>query len=217
MLLPTLDTLIQSRSLLRHPFYQLWNKGELTIEDLKIYTKEYYHLVKHIPLIVSRMLMLAPEDLRGRLRDHAEDETRHIGLWIRFAGALGLREDDVETHVPSAQTREAVTSLIKLTEQGFLGSVAAMYALERELPKIAQTKLQGLMRFYGLRSSDARAYFEEHVREEEHFSFWQELLRKLTGEEAAKAEAAARSSMEAQNQILDAVCEIRGISCDCER
>ena len=35
--------------LLKHPFYQAWNRGELAIDTLKIYAKEYYGHVAAFP------------------------------------------------------------------------------------------------------------------------------------------------------------------------
>ena len=36
----------------------------------------------------------------------------------------------------------------------FVSGSAAMYALEKEIPKISEIKLQGLAEFYGLTSED---------------------------------------------------------------
>ena len=55
MTLSTLDPFIASMSLLKHPFYQKWSKGELTKGDLAFYAKEYFHLVERIPGIVARV------------------------------------------------------------------------------------------------------------------------------------------------------------------
>ena len=38
-----------------------------------------------------------------------------------------------------------------------------MYALEKEIPKISQIKLEGLAEFYGLTSEDVTKYFKEHM------------------------------------------------------
>ena len=85
-----------------------------------------------------------------------------------------------------------------------------MYALELELPKIAQTKKEGLLKFYGLSSADAHVYFDEHLNEEKHLDVWRAMpISKM------HASAAAELSCVAQNQVLDAVCEGCGISMDC--
>ena len=42
-LIRRIDEVISSKSLLKHPFYQSWSKGELPKESLKQYAKEYFH------------------------------------------------------------------------------------------------------------------------------------------------------------------------------
>ena len=84
-----------------------------------------------------------------------------------------------------------------------------MYALEVELPKIAQTKMDGLKQWYGLESEDARIYFEEHLKEEKHINVWRQAAL------GADALEAADASLTAQNTLLDAVCEERGLAMVC--
>ena len=51
--LQKLDETIERHSLLKHPFYQLWNKGELTRESLAEYAKQYYAHVEAFPTYLS--------------------------------------------------------------------------------------------------------------------------------------------------------------------
>ena len=41
-----IDEMIEERSLLKHPFYQMWSDGKLTPESLAGYSKEYFQLGK---------------------------------------------------------------------------------------------------------------------------------------------------------------------------
>ncbi len=211
MNLSTLDPLIASMSLLKHPFYQKWSKGELTLNDLKIYAKEYFHLVERIPGVVASVAERAKEkNLQTMIQKNVTEEQEHVELWKRFAKSLGISETELTTYVPSDKTKQALRHLKKLSESGFEEGVAAVYALELELPKIAETKKEGLCKFYGLTSEDAQIYFDEHLKEEEHLNVWRSMPLSDTD-----LKEAARSSMEAQNQVLDAVCEKCGISMDC--
>ena len=47
--LNTLDELIQSRSILDHPFYVAWERGELTPAQLATYARMYYPHVQAFP------------------------------------------------------------------------------------------------------------------------------------------------------------------------
>ena len=48
-----LGKVLEEKSILKHPFYQKWNEGKLTIGELQDYAKQYYHFVKHFPMFVS--------------------------------------------------------------------------------------------------------------------------------------------------------------------
>ncbi len=211
MTLSALDALITSRSLLKHPFYQKWSKGELTLGDLRVYAKEYFHLVERIPGMVSRVrARVRDRDLQGRIDENIREETEHIELWKRFAKSLGISESELMSHRPSQMVMDAVASIEVLAERGMEEGIVGMYALEAELPKIAATKKDGLCTFYGLMSEDAHVYFDEHLKEEEHLKVW-----RAFSVDAERAHAAAETSLAAQHQVLDAVCALRGISMHC--
>ena len=40
-----IDEMIEERSLLKHPFYEMWSDGKLKLESLAGYSKEYFQLV----------------------------------------------------------------------------------------------------------------------------------------------------------------------------
>ncbi|OGJ56058.1 hypothetical protein A2706_01895 [Candidatus Peribacteria bacterium RIFCSPHIGHO2_01_FULL_51_35] len=209
--LSALDPLISSLSLLKHPFYQKWSKGELSRDDLRIYAKEYFHLVQRIPGIVARVAERAQDSkTKDMIAKNVREEQEHVQLWKRFAKSLDVSEQELVSHRPSGTARAAVKALEAIAEQGFAQGVSAVYALELELPAIAKTKKEGLCDFYSLESKDAHIYFDEHLKEEEHLNVWRALD---TGDH--NLEPAARSSMEAQNKMLDSVCEICGISMQC--
>ncbi len=209
--LSALDPLIVSRSLLRHPFYVAWSKGKLTLEDLRVYAKEYFHLVERVPGIVARVsVRVADQNLKNRIRQNMVEEAEHVELWKRFAGSLGIPESELLDHQPSAKVQAAVSSLETLAEQGMEEGIVGMYAMEAELPAIAATKKDGLCTFYGLTSEDAHVYFDEHLNEEEHLKVW----RSFDVDETT-AQRAVATSLAAQNQVLDAVCEKCGISMAC--
>ena len=211
MLLSHLDDLIASRSLLKHPFYQKWSNGELSLGDLRVYAKEYFHLVQRIPGIVTRVRdRVRDRDMQERISDNIREEQQHVELWKRFAKSLGVTEQELTEHQPSQKVCDAVHAMEVLAEEGAVQGIVCMYAMEAELPKIAQTKKSGLCEFYDLISEDAHVYFDEHLKEEKHLQVW----RAFEVEETAAYRAAA-TSLTAQNQVLDAVCEACGISMDC--
>lgn len=204
----TIDALIAQKSLLKHPFYVKWSKGELTLEDLREYAKEYFHLVERIPGVVARVRDRATDSaMRAQIEENVQEEQEHVELWKRFAKSVGVDEAALAAHVPSQKVQAAVASLEQLAEKSYVDGLVAMYALEAELPAIAETKMHGLKEFYGLDSQDARIYFEEHLKEEKHIAVW----KQATLNDAAVQ--SANASLDAQNLVLDAVCDARGIMC----
>ena len=54
-LLTDIDNEVERRSLLKHKFYQMWSNGELSLDQLKGYSKEYFQLVKIVPKLVHNI------------------------------------------------------------------------------------------------------------------------------------------------------------------
>ena len=119
-----------------------------------------------------------------------------------------MTDADIESYDPNQITKDAVAELEALAEESFEDGVAAMYALELEQPAIAQTKKDGLCKYYGLTSAEAHEYFDEHLNEEEHFSLWRKIEM-----DPVRAEAVIEKSLSAQHKVLDGVCEAAGITC----
>lgn len=211
--LDTFDPLVAEQSLLHHPFYVRWSKGELTLPELQVYAKEYYHVAKSVPRMVERIRVRALErqpDLVPLIEENLREETEHVELWERFAKSLGVSEEQLEVHEPHATVRAAIAELSAIGEQGFDEGISAMYAFELELPQIAHTKKEGLEKFYDLTSEDAHCYFDAHLGEEAHLRVW-----RAVPVQAERGEAAVRASTAAQNRVLDGVCEAAGISMHC--
>lgn len=213
--LTQLDDTIRSRGLLTHYFYEhKWNNGELTKEELQKYAKEYFHLAKAVPGIVSRVKDRAIErgmkDMLPEIESNIKEETEHIELWKRFAKSLDVSEAELENYEPHKLTKEAVTELENLATSSLEDGVTAMYAMELTLPEIAQSKKDGLCEHYNLTSEDAHIYFDEHLNEEEHFAVW----RKIPVDPVRSMQV-AKASLRAQHKVLDGVCEVCGFCISC--
>ncbi|MAE68659.1 MAG: iron-containing redox enzyme family protein [Candidatus Peribacteraceae bacterium] len=215
--LTQLDEFINANGLLTHYFYaQKWNNGELTKEDLALYAKEYFHMAKAVPGIVSRVKDRAKErgftDLIADIERNIVDETDHIELWKRFSSSLGITEKELEEYEPHDLTKEAVRDMEELADGSFEDGVTAMYAMELTLPEVSQTKKDGLCKHYDLPESneDAHVYFDEHLNEENHFSVWRKIsVDPFHGMQVTK------SSLKAQHKVLDGVCDVCGFCISC--
>ena len=204
-LIQKIDWMIDERSLLKHPFYQTWSDGKLTPEALAGYSKEYYQLVKAVPIFMTQLLDNAPNSMYDELDFNQQEEFSHIRLWERFASGLGVSRKELTEYEGLYTTNHAISWLHSLMTS-FVSGSAAMYAFEKEIPKISQIKLDGLAEFYGLTSEDVTKYFKEHMEADvRHTASW----RKIIEQESEQYYLinviidAAERSMVCQNTLLD--------------
>ncbi len=205
-LIKKIDEIIESRSLLKHPFYQSWSDGKLTKESLAGYSKEYFQVVKAVPKFMDPIMDVAPESSLEELRFNRQEEHTHIQLWVKFANALGISSDEIENYQGLEKTNQAVSNLYTLMNSLESGA-SAMYSFEKEIPKISHTKLDGLEEFYGITSDDATEYFVEHTEADiRHAASWQHLIESSASSEQVILDS-AKKSMDAQNLLLDSCFE----------
>ena len=198
--------MIEERSLLKHPFYEMWSDGKLTLDSLSGYSKEYFQLVKAVPGFMSPIIEKAPEHVVNELVANQQEESDHIQPWIKFAGALGIDEETLQNYEGLPKTKQAVEDLSKLMNS-YEDGACAMYAFEKEIPKISQTKLDGLAEFYGLTSEQATEYFKLHTEADiRHAASWRNILEN-TESAPEKLIAIADKSISAQNLLLDSCYE----------
>ena len=89
----------------------------------------------------------------------------------------------------------------------FDNGACAMYAFEKEIPKITKTKLEGLKEFYGIDSKEAVQYFEEHMTADiRHAASWKKIINSSSAEDSLML-STAQKSVAAQNLLLDSCYE----------
>ena len=205
-LIKRIDEMIEERSLLKHPFYQMWSDGKLSIDSLKGYSKEYFQIVKAVPSFMSPIIEKAPDSLKAELTSNQEEETQHIKPWMRFARSLGVDETELDNYAGLPKTIQAVSQLSSLMNSFEKGS-CAMYAFEKEIPKISQVKLEGLAEFYGISSEQATEYFKLHTEADiRHAAAWRKAIEQSSTEKDELLEIADKS-ISAQNLLLDSCYE----------
>ncbi len=205
-LIKRIDELIEERSLLKHTFYQMWSDGKLSLDSLKGYSKEYFQLVKAVPSFMTPLIEKAPDNLKSELISNQEEEIQHIKPWLRFAGELGVDEKELEKYEGLSKTRQAVSQLSSLMNS-FEGGSCAMYAFEKEIPKISQIKLEGLAEFYGISTEEATEYFKLHTEADiRHTATWRKALEHTSSNNEDLIQI-AEQSISAQNLLLDSCYE----------
>ena len=165
-----IDALRDRSSVLDHPFYQRWSAGTLTAAELQAYAAEYAHAVIALAAASRAAEVAAPRGQRDALRDHADEEADHIGMWRRFARETCRRAGTGSwlSHDATSGTVECVRAWVG-DRRAYPEILAALYAIESAQPEIARVKLEGLVEHYGYEHDATTEYFSVHaVRDEEH-------------------------------------------------
>lgn len=196
-----IDQLIEQKSLLKHPFYQMWSEGKLSKEMLAGYSKEYFQMVKAVPSFVGIISQYAPDSMITEIKENQQEESEHITPWAHFAASLGVQ--NLESYTGLEMTTSAVSELSGLMTSLESGAVA-MYAFEKEIPKISHTKLDGLAKFYNITEDSATEYFRLHEEADiRHAATWEKILDMIPEQRHAEFLAIAEKSLDAQNHLLD--------------
>ena len=183
--------------LLKHPFYKAWNEGKLTREIIKDYAEQYYQHVKAFPRYISATHSIC-EDIEKRkillenLQDEENPNADHPKLWKNFALAMGADEKNIEDVKREWFTNDMIENFFYQARKSYAEGLASLYTYERQIPEIAETKIRGLKKFYGVTSKEGLEFFEAHKAADViHRKECEKLLDSLTEEEKAKAEQAS--------------------------
>ena len=186
--------------LLKHPFYKSWNEGKLTREIIKDYAEQYYQHVKAFPRYISATHSLC-EDIEKRkillenLNDEENRDADHPKLWKNFALAMGADAKKIEEVKADQFTKDLIDNFFKNGRSSYAEGLASLYTYERQIPEIAETKIQGLKKFDGVNSKDGLEFFEAHKKADVyHREECEILLDCLSEQEQEKAEKAALST-----------------------
>src|SRR5664280_1610136 len=202
--LAALEERIARYDLLCHPYYKAWTAGLLTRDDLREYASDYYHHVASFPAYLSALhSRLEDGELRRAvLRNLCDEEIEgrpHSELWLDFAEGIGADRDQV-------RQRELIAEFRRVAREGSTAeALAAFYAYESQVPRVAKEKADGLAQRYG---ADAKTcgYFKLHqFADVEHSHVWHELLSAEIAAHPGEAEAALDAAETAAQSLWHAL------------
>ena len=218
MNLNTLNQKLDQYHLLKHPFYVAWNNGELTQEILQDYAEQYYQHIKAFPRYISATHSLC-EDIEKRkillenLSDEEDFSKDHPLLWKQFAQAVGSDTNAIETISSEVFTKELIENFFHLCRSSYAEGLGALYAYERQVPEIADTKIEGLKKFYNVDSKEGLEYFTVHMEADvEHREQSASLMIQLSKDEQLLAEEAGMSTVKHLWNFLTGLCVKHNIS-----
>ena len=213
MNLNELNNRLDKLHLLNHPFYVAWEQGELTQEILQDYAEQYYQHIKAFPRYISATHSMC-EDIEKRkillenLRDEEDLNKDHPMLWKQFALAAGADESSLDLVKQEYFTSDLIENFFRLSRSSYAEGLGALYAYERQVPEIAETKIKGLIDHYNISTDQGLEYFVVHKDADVlHREQSEKLMLQLNEEEQVLAEEAALSTGHMLWSFLSGLCD----------
>ena len=207
-----LDARIAKYDLLCHPFYKAWAAGELSREDLQAYGREYFHHVEAFPSYLTEFASRLPEgSLRKAVLANRDDEMgaasgrSHAELWLDFVAGMG--GGPISEGPPNLPDLGRLLAFFHSVSNDGIpeAALAAFYAYESQVPRVAAEKARGLGDMYGA-DEKTRAYFTLHTTADVYHSrVWRTQLEKAVEGNSAAAERALAAGENAAKALWNAL------------
>lgn len=193
--------------LLDHQFYEAWERGDVSEEQLGEYATAYQAFMDRVPTYWRRVLdgLDVPEDGTGAAI--VAEEREHADLWANWrseitesgSSAYPATPDTPDTPdstvspgstvspdaIPSDEPPELADLFEALEGMSPSELGGALHAYETQQPAVAETKKAGLLEHYGFDAGDDLAFFDEHAEgEDEHIAFGEEIRERHADTEA---------------------------------
>jgi len=219
--LDKIDKDIAAKHLLKHPFYLAWTRGELRTDTVTDYARQYYHHVAAFPTYLSAVhTKCDDQDTRKQLLSNLIDEEtgspNHPELWLKFARSLGVSDVDVRNTTKKPETENLIDTFRSVCRDGSTAEgLAALYAYESQIPKICESKIDGLKKHYGFTNPEHYHYFTVHIEaDREHSAAERRMLETHVNEENFESvKASVNRVLDALREMLSGVCRRHAIAC----
>jgi pyrroloquinoline-quinone synthase len=198
-----LERCIAKYDLLKHPFYTAWSNGELTKEDLRTYAFQYYPHVEAFPNYLQELEKRLPNgELRTTIEDNRQDELgsksasgiSHSDMWLDFAYGMGADKEEIKSTDSIPEIKQLMSQFYTYAKQGdTIEALAAFYAYESQVPRIADEKAAGLRNKYGADTKTCRYFAVHSVADIEHANTWRQLINKEIDGDTDKMQLALKS------------------------
>ena len=184
--------------LLKHPFYQAWNEGKLTRDQLATYATQYGHFIQ----LVSEGWQKAGEE------SIALEEQEHYVIWQKFGNSLGA---DNKTTTSLHEVNELVSSVSK-NFSSYAGAIGALYAFEKQQPATSGSKLDGLRKHYQQWNVD-ETYFKIHETDFDEPALLEAKYEALSPAEKILAANACKETCMHLWNALSGIADHTGVEC----
>ena len=199
-----LDARIAKYDLLCHPFYQAWSMGTLQQEEIRDYACDYYHHVAAFPSYLEKFVdRLNDGAIKDLVADNkadeegakAADKRSHADVWLDFAEGMGADRSAAEAHEPVTEIKELIAQFENVASTGAtVEALAAFYAYESQVPRVAIEKERGLVELYGADKKTSYYFALHKAFDILHSRSWIECLEKEVAGDAQAREAALNAA-----------------------
>lgn len=231
-LIQRLHHMIQDRSLLKHPYYQAWQTGELTLDDLREYAQQYYYFESAFPCFLSAIHSRCPvREIRQNILENLWDEengpSNHRELWLDFCEGIGLKPHEIERIADMDAIQRSLqgtrilvykrTSILVdtythlCTSNNYQDGLAALYAYESQIPALATAKIQNLRDHYNVTDPKTLQFFATHQTQDRDHSQReaQGIVMYISQADCDHIERSAKEALDAWWGFLDELNEYR--------
>ena len=213
-----LNRRIARYDLLCHPFYQAWNAGELTREDLREYSGDYYHHVAAFPNYLAALLsrISEPELRRAVLSNLCDEEgissdcgqggRWHADLWLDFAEGMGAERSQIRQKRALLEITELTEFFHQVALEGTPeAALAAFYVYESQVPRVAEAKARGLREWYDADEKTCGYFTLHQTADIAHSQIWLQQLQKRVNDNPSTQEAALATAEAAAQKLWQAL------------
>ena len=175
-----LDARIARFDLLCHPFYKAWSAGELSRDDLREYSRDYYHHVNAFPSYLAELSM-------------------------RLAEGMGASRN-LRGHEPVAEIHDLTTFFHGVASEGTPEeALAAFYAYESQVPRVAAEKARGLREMYAADDKTCEYFTLHSIADVHHSQIWRQQLARRLEQNPQAAEPALIAAGDAAKALWSAL------------
>ena len=166
-----IDSALDGRRLLSHPFYRRWEAGELREGELAAYGAQYEHFERQLPSTLRDAVDACPPGVaRDVVQSSLDDELgaprAHVDLLVGFLDAVGA------TPTPATPATAARVELYRTAaDRGAAFAVGVIAGYELQAAQVARTKAEGLRCFYGLGDAGTE-FWDVHATMDETHGSW---------------------------------------------
>ena len=207
-----LEQSIAKYDLLRHPFYEAWSRGELTLKDLQKYAIDYYRHVESFPRCLSQFARrLEKSELREAVLQNLCDEMggdgrrSHADLWLDFVDGIEAGPSLVD-HRPNSRMTNLILFFQQTAKEETPEQVLAVfYAYESQVPRISREKWRGLTEKYGATDRTCSYFILHTTADIYHARIWRAQLEKRLRSNPERSEAALKAGEAAARHLWEAL------------